>query len=129
MPTDILVPYFDDGDNLTCYLTANVTGKTLVDVSGNLYSDNTISVATCAAGAKALGVAEYDGTTGQWMGVVRKGVVPITATNATIAAGAEVEVGAGGCVQTWGGTIGTRPIGKCLTACAANADAMIALYR
>jgi hypothetical protein len=129
MPTDIMIPYFDDGDNVTAYTTAPVVGKTFVDISGNLYTDLTFSVATAAAGSKGFGVAEYDAATGQWVGIVRKGIVPITCTAVALVAGVEVEIGANGQVQIWGGTIATRPVGKCLTAAAPSTDAMIALYR
>jgi hypothetical protein len=129
MPSNILIPYFDDGNNVTGTTTAAVTGKTCLDISGNLASDNTFSVATCAAGARAFGVAEYDAASGAFVGIVRKGIVPITCTAVALAAGVEVEVGANGLVQVWGGTIATARIGKCLTDANASTDAMIALYR
>jgi hypothetical protein len=129
MPTDILIPYFDDGDNVTAYATANVVGKTFVDISGNLYTDNTFSCATCAAYAKPFGVAEYDASSGQWFGVVRKGIVPVTCGGSSLTAGEEVMSDASGNAIAWDTTVGHRPAGKCLTAATTGQDAMIALYR
>lgn len=130
MPTDILIPYFDDGDNVTGYCTANVVGKTFLAISGNLYTDNTFSVATCPANAKPFGVAEYDASTGQWIGIVRKGIVPVTCGAAgSLTAGQEVMSDASGNAIAWDTTVGHRPAGMVCTAATPGQDAMIALYR
>ena len=129
MPTDTLIAYYDDDSHLTATATANVVGKTFVAISGNLQSDNTFSVATCAADARAFGVAEYDAVSGQWMGVVRRGVVPVTCGAVALAAGVEVMSDASGNAVVWDGVVGHRPNGMCLTAANPGVDAMIALYR
>jgi len=129
MPINSLIPYFDGADNVTATTTAVVVGKTLVAISANLASDNTVQVATCGAGAKAFGVAEYNAASGAWMGVVRKGIVPITCGAAALVAGVEVMSDANGNVVVWDGTVGHRQVGMCLTAANPGTDAMIAFYR
>ena len=129
MPTDTLIPYFDDDSHVTATASGAITGKTFVGISGNLASDNTFTVAKCAAGARAFGVAEYDAASGAWLGVVRRGIVPVTCGAANLVAGVQVEVDANGEAIVWGGTIATQPVGMCLTAANAGTDAMIALYR
>lgn len=132
-----LTPLYEDATHLPCKASANVTGKTCVDISGNRDSGpglaatgataGTYQVAPCAAGALAFGVAEFDALAGQMVTVARTPgmVVPITCS-AAIAAGAEVEVGAGGTVIPHAAGI---VIGRCLTGAANGADAEIALYR
>lgn len=129
MPLNSMIPYFEPGDRVTATTTASVVGKTLVDISGNLASDNTLQVATCAAGAKAFGVAEYNAASGQLVGIVRNGIVPITCGAVALVAGVEVMSDASGQVVIWDTVIGHRPIGKCLNAATPASDAMIALYK
>jgi hypothetical protein len=126
MPTNTCIPYFDEADNLTATATAAVTGKTCVDISADQQADGTFSAAPCPAGAKPFGVAEYDAAVGQWFGVVREGVVPVTA-GGPLAAGQLVQVGANGLVIVWDGTVASQRLGKCLTSAIAGADAMIDL--
>lgn|ERR1035438_2424596 len=128
MPLNSMIPYFEPGDRVSGTATATIVGKTLIDISGNLASDNTFQFATCAAGAKAFGVAEYNAATGQWVGVLRHGIVPITCGAVALVAGVEVMSDANGCVVIWDTVIGHRPIGKCLNAANPASDAMIALY-
>jgi len=129
MPTNSLIPYFDDASNVTCTTTAATVGKTFVQISGNLASDNTISVATCGLGVRAFGVAEYNAASGAWTGVVRRGIVPVTVGAVALVAGVEVQSDANGLAIAWTGVIGTRPLGICCTAANPGTDAMIALYR
>lgn len=126
MPTNTCIPYFDEADNLTATATAAVTGKTCVDISADQQADGTFSAAPCAASAKPFGVAEYDAAVGQWFGVVREGVVPITC-GVNIGAGQLVQVGANSLVIPWDGTLASQKLGKCLTGVIAGADAMIDL--
>jgi hypothetical protein len=129
MPLNAMIPYFEPGDRVTATCTATVVGKTLVVISGNLASDNTLQVATCGAGAKPLGAAEYNAASGQWVGVVRNGILPITCGAVALVAGVEVMSDANGNVVIWDTVIGHRPVGMCLNAAAIGADAMIALYK
>lgn len=128
MPLNSMIPYFEPGDRLSATATAPVVGKTFVAISGNLASDNTLQAATCAANAKPLGVAEYNAATGQWFGVVREGVVPVTCAVA-LTAGQEVMSDANGNAIAWDTVVAHRPAGMCLNASTAGSDAMIALYR
>lgn len=130
MPLNTMIPYFEPGDRVSATATANVVGKTFVAISGNLASDNTLQVATCAANAKPFGVAEYNASSGQWVGVVRNGIVPITCGAAgALTAGEEVMSDASGNAVAWDTTVGHRVAGMCLNAATVGSDAMIALYK
>jgi hypothetical protein len=129
MPLNGMIPYFEPADRLSATATAAVVGKTFVAISGNLASDNTFQVATCAAYAKPFGVAEYNAATGQWVGVVREGVCPVTCGASALTAGEEVMSDASGNAIAWDTVIAHRPAGMCLNAATTGSDAMIALYR
>jgi hypothetical protein len=132
------IPYYDDGDHITGYCTAAVTGKTFVMITGNrsggvfnpsstLPADKgAVNIGPAAAAGMVFGVAGYDGAQGDFIEVVRgtKMVVPVTA-GAAINAFQEVQVGpAQGAVPLAAG----RAVGYALTAAAIGADAQISLY-
>lgn len=128
MPLNSLIPYFEPGDRVTATASAAVIGKTFVGISGNLASDNTLQCATCGDAAKAFGVAEYNAAIGQWFGVVREGIVPVTVGAAgNLTAGQLVQSDELGCAEVWAGAGGTLPSGMCLNAANVGSDAMIAL--
>lgn len=129
MPLNTLIPYFEPGDRVSATATATIVGKTFVGISGNLASDNTLQVATCAQYAKPFGVAEYNAASGTWLGVVREGIVPVTCGASSLTAGVEVMSDANGCAVVWDTTVGHRPAGMCLNGATAASDAMIALYK
>jgi hypothetical protein len=83
-----------------------------------------IKVATAAAGAKAFGVAKYDAASGALVGILRGGVVPVTA-GGTIAFGAEVEVGTAGKAIT---LASGKAVGKAVEAGTNGNDIQIAFY-
>lgn len=99
-----ILPLYDDADHLTGAATAAITGGRFVAISGAFQSSpllnattvavdgGNMQIATCGAGAKAIGVAAYDAAaTGDKIHVYSgRQVVPCTA-GATVAAGAEVE--------------------------------------
>jgi predicted RecA/RadA family phage recombinase len=116
-------PYYTPGRDVTGTASSAVTGKRLLDIAGNRNTDGTFNVAHCTAAAAPFGVAAYDAASGEQVGVIRGGIVPITA-GGTIAYGARVEVATGGKVVTLASGV---PVGKCLTAATNNNDAMIAL--
>jgi hypothetical protein len=136
LPANVCTPNHVTSD-VTFKATAAVTGKRFVAPSGNrtggpgLSTDleNVYRMAHCAAGAKAFGVSKYDvalnaeggayGTPGR--------IVPVTCVSA-VTAGQQVEVGAAGQAQPWGGTIATQPVGLALSGAAGGADAEIKLY-
>jgi hypothetical protein len=145
MPNNECIPFYEEADRLAVQAAAGQTivGKRFVSPSANRLSgplipataqigasDPTdggrIQVAHTAAGGFPLGVSSWDAATGEGLDAIRVGVVPVTAA-AAIAAGAQVEVGANGQVQTWGGTIATRPVGVCVDGALSGADAQIAL--
>jgi hypothetical protein len=145
MPNNECIPFYEEADRLAVQVAAGqtVVGKRFISAAANRLSgplipataqigasDPTdggrIQVAHTAAGATPLGVSSWDAATGEGVDAIRVGVVPITAA-ANIAAGAAVEVGANGQVQTWGGTIATAKVGTCVDGALSGADAQIAL--
>lgn len=120
-------PLFRPGRDVTVLTTGAVTGKTFVDVSATRdTATGLFKVATAAAGAKALGVATKDAASGARLAVIKAPgtIVPVTA-GATIAFGAEVEVGTGGKVIT---LASGKAVGKALEAGTNNNDIFINLY-
>ena len=117
-------PLFRPGRDITGLTTGAVTGKTFVDVSATRAADGMIKVATVAAGAKAFGVAKYDAASGALVGILRGGVIPVTA-GATIAFGAEVEVGTAGKAIT---LASGKAVGKAVEAGTNGNDIQIAFY-
>ena len=117
-------PLFRPGRDITGLTTGAVTGKTFVDVSATRGADGMIKVATAAGGAKAFGVAKYDAASGALVGILRGGVVPVTA-GGTIAFGAEVEVGTAGKAIT---LASGKAVGKAVEAGTNGNDVLIAFY-
>lgn len=130
-PTNQCVPFFDETDSLTATSTAvaGVTGKTAVAISGDQQSDGTFSVATAVSGQKVFGIAEYNGTQGQWVGIVREGIVPVTCGASALAAGTEVMSDANGLAVAWDATVGHRPFGLVVSGATPGNDTPILLYR
>jgi hypothetical protein len=130
-PVNQCIPFFDETDNLTATATAvgGVVGKTAVKISGSQQSDGTFSVATAAEGDKVFGIAEYNATQGQWVGIVREGVVPVTCGAGDLAADTEVMADATGLAIAWDATVGHRPFGLAVGAATPGNDTPILLYR
>jgi hypothetical protein len=133
--SNLSTPYQDEAEDLTCYVSSAVTGKTFVDISENRASGPLLNTATdgsnyhvgpASAGARGLGVASYDAGVGELVRVQIKAkrIAQVTA-GASITAGAQVEIGTGGKVITLATGI---PVGKALTAATNNNDAQILLY-
>lgn len=124
------IPLYRPGGDVTCVATAAVTGKTFVDLSTApspaLASGGNLRVTTATAAGNSFGVAAYDAASGARVPVIRnKGaVVPVTA-GGTIAAGAEVEVGATGRAVT---IAAGRARGRALEAATTGNDVFIELY-
>ncbi|WP_418345265.1 capsid cement protein [Rhodococcus pyridinivorans] len=118
-------PLFRPGRDVTVLATANVVGKTFVGVSGNRdTASGLIKAVTATAAAKAFGVAAYDAANGKTCPVIRAGIVPVTA-GGTIAAGAEVEVGASGRAVT---LASGKAVGYAVDGGTSGNDVLIALY-
>jgi hypothetical protein len=124
------IPFFEEGDEITCTATAAVNGKRLVAITGDLQADGTLSVAHAGDNARALGVAMWDTAINKRVTVktLESGnVVPITLTNAAVAAGTPVCAAANGFARA--AAAGERAVGVVLTGALANADAMVKLGR
>lgn len=123
------IPYFEDGDELTCTPTANVGGKTFVVLSGNMASDGTFSIAPCGAGGQALGVALWDAVTGVRVTVhtIESGHIMPVVAGAAIAAQQPVKSDANG--HAIPGVAGDKCLGIAQNGAASGADAMILLSR
>lgn len=135
------IPYYESADRITARASAGLSGKRLLSVSGSRTSGpaipaspaagasdpvegGTYQVAQSAALGAVVGVSAWDAASGEHVGVIIKGIVPVTA-EAAIAAGARVESGANGKVRTL--TTGA-PVGVCMTAASgADVDAEILL--
>lgn len=119
------IPLYRPGADVSATPTAAVKGKTFVNVSGAM-AGQLVKVAPAAAAALVFGVAAFDAPIGGTVAVIRgaKTILPVTA-GGTLAAGDEVEVGAGGkAVKLASGTA----VGRALDAGTADADVFIELY-
>jgi predicted RecA/RadA family phage recombinase len=128
--TNDAIPFYEDGDELTCTATAAVTGKTFVVISGDRQADGTLSVAPCGDNGRAFGVAMWNAAIGQRVTVHRiegHNVMPVTQTNAALAAGALVASAAGGLARV--AAAGEHVLGTTVNGSPANADAQVALGR
>ncbi|MGV0796189.1 capsid cement protein [Mycolicibacterium elephantis] len=127
MSTTIANPsVYDPGKDITAEATAAVTARRFLAVSGNRTAGGNMAVAPAAAAGRTCGVAGNDAAAGGLVRVVRGNsrVVRVTASG-TIAAGAEVQVGANGTATTL--AAGTA-VGYAITGAADAADAEISLY-
>lgn len=98
MATNPAVPFWDEGNTITCHASAAVTGKRFVSISGARVDDNPrVNHAVGSATKKALGVSGYDAASGDKVTVYAGPglVMPVTAAGA-ITAGAFVYSDAAG---------------------------------
>ncbi|HEU5046147.1 MAG TPA: capsid cement protein [Nocardioidaceae bacterium] len=121
------IPFFDDGDELTCTAPAGVSGKTFVKISGDKQDDGTYTIATAAAGDRALGVAAWDAAAGKRVTVqtIDSGLVMPVVASGALAADDPVAVAAGGLAIK--AAAGALAVGYALTSAADGADAEIKL--
>jgi Uncharacterized conserved protein (DUF2190) len=127
MSTTLTQPsVYDPGKDITGQATAAVTARRFLAISGDRTASGNISVASAATGARTCGVAGNDAPSGGLVRVVRGNsrVVRVTATG-SIAAGAEVQVGANGTAATKSTGIA---VGYALTGAADASAAEISLY-
>lgn len=130
------IPLYDDGDYLPCVASAAVIGRRFVAVSGNRSADGNLTVAhaDASAGAKVLGVAQFDADPADAEDghvTVAAGVnliVPVTAA-AALVAGDSVTSDATGQAVAVAGAAGTvqHAAGVVVDAAAAGADAFVRL--
>ncbi|GAB7039710.1 MULTISPECIES: DUF2190 family protein [Catenuloplanes] len=118
-----LIPFEEPGQRITAQASATVTGKRFVNISGNRTAGGKYQVAPATAAGAVFGVATYDAASGEPVGVIRSGIVPVTA-GGTIAAGARVEVGTNGQAVTLASGVA---VGQCVDGVTSGNDARIAL--
>lgn len=121
------IPLFRPGADLTVLTTAAVTGKTFIDLDGARdAASGLIKAKTATAAGPTFGVAVMDAPSGARVAVIRgrNSIVPVTA-GGTIAAGAEVEVGANGRAVT---LASGRARGRAIEAGTSGNDVFIELY-
>jgi len=115
---------FNPGTDLTAVAAIDVTGKTFVAYAGPMRKGN-ITVRPASAGKPVAGVAKYDATTDQLVGIARGAARVLTVTTETaLKAGDPVEVGDGG--RATKATTGIV-IGWAADDADANTDALISL--
>lgn len=127
MSTTITNPsVYAPGQDITAEATAAITARRFLAISGNRTSGGNIAVATATAAGRICGVAGADAASGGLVTVIRGNsrVVKVTA-GGSIAAGAEVEVGAAGRAVAKSSGVA---VGYALTQASNNADAEISLY-
>ncbi len=119
---------YEPGQNITVYTSAAVTSKTFVAITGNRQSglSNNITVGPATAAGRIAGVAAQDIAINKH-GTIHRGGGRVTYVTAggTIAAGAEVEVGAGGTAVTLSAG---KAVGYAVTGATSGNDAEISLY-
>src|SRR4051812_4621037 len=120
------IPFYEDGDELTCTATAAVSGKTFVKISGNKQADGTLSVAPCGAGDKVFGVAMFDAAINTRVTVhtIESGHVMPVVAGAALAADSSVVSDATGHAVNPAGAGEHHCAGLVLTGAANGADAM-----
>lgn len=122
--TNDAIPFFDPGATITGHVTAAVTGKRFVRISG-ARTDGNVSVAPANAGADIFGVAAADAPVGSKVTILRPtAVVPVTSA-AALTAGASVTSDATG--QVVAAAAGARAVGRLLDDVAIGEDAQVAL--
>lgn len=130
------IPYKKPADDIEGACTIAVIGKRFVKITGNRQSGPLLSataegsnyqIGPCTLAARALGVAMYDAPINGKVGIIREGIVPVTA-GGTIAAGAEVQSDATGQAIVWDGTLASARNGMCMSGATVGQDAEILLY-
>lgn len=137
------IPYMEPGSRVTCHAAAALTGKRFCTITADSQAGYGLKglaadplsagiaslpvVGAAVAAARNFGVVDRDTASGGECVVYRKGfIVPVTASNATITAGQEVEVAdTTGRVKTLASGVA---VGMAMSSCAANADVLISLY-
>ncbi len=133
------IPYKRPGQDVTGLAEVAITGKRCVQISGprtsgpglaataegSVYTVGLPSTTGALGAAKRIfGVSKYDAAQGAMVGVVRGGIVPITA-GGNITAGVEVETAADGRVITLASGVAVGV--ACNTTTTGN-DCEVALY-
>ena len=126
MATNTAVPFWDEGNTITCHASAAVTGKRFVTISGARVEGNPrVAHAAGTATTKALGVSGYDAASGAKVSVYSAPgiVMPVTVAGA-ITAGDDVYSDADGKATA---TVTGLIVGIALDDAAQDTDAPIKL--
>lgn len=114
---------YNPANDLTAAVTAPVSGKTFLTVTGTL-TDRLVQVGPAAVGTSPIGVAKYDAATGEHVGIARGHRIITVTAGAAISAGTVVQVGANSqAVPLSDGT----PVGIAVDSAGTGADCFIAL--
>jgi hypothetical protein len=132
------IPLYRPGEDITAQATAAVTGKRIVRISGAMTSGpllaataegSNVRVAHCAGATdNPFGVSKYDAASGGKVGVIREGVVPITA-GAAVTSGQQVMADATGQAipYVWAGAAVPVVVGTAITDATTGNDVFVAL--
>jgi hypothetical protein len=125
------IPFYEDGDELTCLAGADVLGQHLVMITDDTDADSGLLViGPATAGAQVLGVAMWDAAEGSRVTVHTVDshhCMPIKNGADALAANDSVKAGAAGVLAK--SAAGDPSCGIVATACAANGTAKIMLTR
>lgn len=122
------IPFYEDGDELTCVPTIAVGASTFVKISGDLNADGLVQIAPAGAGDKVFGVALWDAAVGVRVTVhtiASHHTLPVQAGAAALSPGDSVKSGAAGVAVV--GASGDPCYGVVLASCAANGLAKVSL--
>lgn len=129
MATNPAVPFWDEGNAITCHAAEALTGKRFVHISGVRTDGNpTVDHSVGAAGKRAFGVTARDAASGTKVTVYSAPgiVVPVT-TSEAVDAGDLIYSDADGCaVDTQ--PSGALPAGIALDDAAQGADVPVKLF-
>lgn len=123
------VPFWDEGNTITCHATAAVTGKRFVSSSGARVEGNpAVAHAAGAVAVKPVGVSAYDAAIGGKLSVYSAPglVMPVTAAVALVA-GQPVYSAVDGRATNVAPVAGALIAGYALDDAAIGADAVIKL--
>jgi hypothetical protein len=123
------IPFFEDGDEITCTATVAVLGKHFVKISGNRQADGTYSIAPAGDNDRALGVAMWDCAVNKRVTVktIESGnIMPVVAAGVLAANALVASDGTG---QARVAVATEHSLGMVMDGAAAAADAQILLTR
>lgn len=132
------IPYYRPGEDLTGQATAAVVGKRVLKISATLTSGPGLAATAegsnarvnhCAGATEVpFGISKYDAASGGKVGIIREGVVPVTA-GAAVTAGQQLMADATGKVipYVWAGAAVPVVVGVAMNDAILDADCMVAL--
>jgi hypothetical protein len=138
MPTNVCTPVFEQSDQITCKAAGTIRGKRFVVVgatpTGGMFGTENINIVEVSvAGSRPLGVARYDGISGDQIDVIRGNEIVPCVAGAAITANTRVTIDSQGRVIPYvaGGTPSVDPfvVGlACEDQATTGNDVVVALY-